>query len=190
MHRGDRMTWYVAWLRGINVGGHKLIAMKDLCGMFESAGFNRVKSFIQSGNVIFEAVDRNPRTIVTTIESTLGASLGYQVTVALRTTAEVEALVKRNPFKGLGDRDDVKLFVTFLAELPCPRPKLPLISPKKDIEVIQIRGRDVFSLSRRVRGRFGFSNSFLEKQLGVAATTRGWPTVTRIVASAHADAGD
>lgn len=176
------MTRYVAWLRGINVGGHHLIPMNDLCRMFEAAGLKQVTSFIQSGNVLFESGSRNPALLVSRIQHALRTSLGYEVGVMIRTMAEVEDMVNREPFKNLPAGPDVKWFVTFLAAVPRTMPPMPWKSPEGDVEVLEVRDRDVFSLSRLVHGRFGFANPFLEKRLGVAGTTRGWPTVVKVVA--------
>src|SRR5438552_19199303 len=108
------MTKYIAFLRGINVSGQKLIKMEDLSRMFAEFGFHNVKTYIQSGNVIFETAEPNPDTLTEKIEQGLHESLGYEVTVILRTFLEVEDLVKRDPFKGTKADGNAKMYVTFL----------------------------------------------------------------------------
>jgi hypothetical protein len=76
----------------------------------------------------------------------------------------------------------VKFFVTFLAAAPRVMPKLPWTSPEGDVEVLEVRDCDVFTVSRLKRGRFGFANPLLERELAVPGTTRGWPTVVKLVA--------
>ena len=179
------MIKYVALLRGINVGGTKLIKMEDLSRVFARSGFKNVRTFIQSGNVIFDAAENNPDVLAKKIEKKLLKSLGHEVTVIVRTIAELEDILKRNPFKKIKPGADVVVFVTFLSAEPNSRPKLPLISATENLEVFAIKDRAAFILARRKKnGRGGFPNSFIEKQLGVPATTRNWTTVRKIVALA------
>ena len=90
---------YVALLRGINVGGHKLIKMKELARIFTDNGLKNVRTYIASGNVIFESGSANKAALTRKIEKALQQTLGYEVTVVLRTLSEIESIVNRNPFK-------------------------------------------------------------------------------------------
>ena len=91
-------TTYIALLRGINVGGHT-VKMERLRGLFGELGLERVRSYIQTGNVFFESDEADTRTLQATIERHLRAALGYEVATCLRTVAEVEQLLARDPFK-------------------------------------------------------------------------------------------
>lgn len=174
------MIRYVAFLRAINVGGQNLIKMQELARIFASAGFKNVRTFIQSGNVIFDSRSGNSAALTKKIERALQQTLGYKVTVMLRTLAEIQEIVRRNPFKKTPPGADVMMFVVFLAEEPKTRPKLPLISTKENFEIFEVRDRAAFILSRRKKnGRFGFPN--VEKELGVSGTARNITTVRRIV---------
>ena len=161
---------YVAFLRGINVGGYKLIKMQELSKAFSSLGFKNVKTFIQSGNVIFdsEKVDVNK------IEEKLRKAFGYEIKVMLITIDELKGIIEYNPFKKI--KGDAKLYVTFLSEAP---KNVPLESLKSEVEYFLIRNREVFAVLRKgVKTRF--SNNFIEKKLGVSATTRNWNVVRKI----------
>lgn len=176
------MTRYIAFLRGINVGGHKIIKMEYLSRIFTSLAFKNVKTFIQSGNIIFETSGTNPASLTKKIEKRLHKSLGYEVSVFLRTIPEVADIVRWNPFRKIKSNADIKTFVTFLSEEPTSKPKLPLISSKEKIEVIHLRNRQAFILCRRKKnGWFGFPNDFIEKELEVVATTRSWTTISKII---------
>ena len=73
--------------------------------------------------------------------------------------------------------------MVFLSQAPRPRLRLPLVVPKEALEVVGIADRDLFVVSRRKKnGSFGFPNAFIEKELGVSATTRNWTTVTKVAA--------
>ena len=179
------MIKYVAFLRGINVGGKKLIKMEELSRVFERSGFKHVRTFIQSGNVIFEASETNTELLTKKIEQKILESFGEDVTVVLQTVVELEKIVRRNPFKRVKPDSNAMMFVTFLSAEPNSRPKLPLISAAENLEVFAIKDRAAFILARRKKnGSCGFPNNFIEKQLGVPATTRNWTTVGKIVALA------
>ena len=83
---------YIAFLRGINVSGQKLIKMAELKVMFEKAGYKNVRTFIQSGNVVFEAPKTKNETLAKKIEAMLEKALGYDVTVIVRTPDELKSL--------------------------------------------------------------------------------------------------
>lgn len=175
------MIRYVALLRGINVGGRNLIKMEDLSRLFTRCGLSNVTTYIQSGNVIFESMETNVTELAETIEKKLYKTLGQKVSVLLRTVSDLEKMVRRNPFKRVKPGDDVMLFVTFLAAEPNRKPKLPLIAASENLEAFQIKDRAVFIIARRRKnGWFGFPNNFIEKELGVSATTRNWTTVNKL----------
>jgi uncharacterized protein (DUF1697 family) len=182
------MIRYVALLRGINVAGQKLIKMEALAGIFASMGFHNVRTYIQCGNVIFDHASGNSVRLRKKIEKTLHDVLGYEVTVILRPLAEIEAIVERNPFRKIKAGADVMLCVVFLSAEPPSKPKLPLISATQNLEVFAVRERAAFIIARRKKnGWFGFPNNFVEKELGVPATTRQVTTVRKIVDFANAN---
>lgn len=181
MTRSPAATRYVALLRGINVGGKKVIPMADLRGIFEAAGYAGVSTFIQSGNVFFDSGERRAGVLESEVEEHLRRALGYDVPVVLRTVAEVRRLVQGEPFSGRPAGADVKWYAAFLKRAPAESPEVPFFSPKRDLELFRIEGREAFLLSHRIAGGFGFPNNFLEDALGAVATTRNWNTVCKMV---------
>ena len=176
------MIKYVALLRGINVGGNKLIKMTDLREVFERARFKNVRTYIQSGNVIFESADTDAQAIVMKIEKTIYRAFGHEVTVILQTVAELKSSVKGNPFKNIKSGEDVVLFVTFMSAEPINAPQLPFVIAKENVEIPAIKNRAAFVVcGRKQNGMFSFPNAFFEKELGVSATTRNWTTVNKIL---------
>ena len=178
------MTGYIAFLRGINVSGQKIIKMEDLKESFISFGLKNVKTFIQSGNVLFESTDADPIKLNSKIGKKLSNVLGYEVPILLRTVAEMEGLIQSDPFKGLKPKESEKMYVTFMNEEPKQKHTLPLFSSKKDVEIFRMYKQDAFCISHRINGSFGFPNAFIEKELKVVATTRNWTTVNKIMALA------
>jgi uncharacterized protein (DUF1697 family) len=180
------MIRYVAFLRGINVGGNKLIKMEDLRRVFEASGFQNVRTYIQSGNVIFDTAEKNTATLVNKIEKQIHKLLGHEVKVLLQTVAELEDIVSRNPFKGFKPGDDIRMFVTFLSHEPTKRPRVPVTFSAENLEVLTIKNRSVFMVCRRKKnGQFCFPTAFIEKELGGDATTRSWTAVQKIVRFAN-----
>ncbi len=175
------MIKYLAFLRGINVGGQRLIKMKDLKQIFFLTGLANVQTYIQSGNVSFESESDNPDFLKDAIESQILNHLGYKVNVMIRTCEYINHLVKTNPFRNHKTGQKTKLYVCFLDNEPKIRPKLPLINQKEGLKLIHLDKIEAFILSEEVNGRFGFPNNFIEKELNVISTARNWTTINRIV---------
>ena len=106
---------YIAFLRGINVGSKKIIKMEDLSRMFASLGFENVKTYIQSGNVIFETSQANSDILSKKIENELHKSLGYEVSVMLRTMQVVKEMVGQNLFKKIKSNPNIKMYVSLFS---------------------------------------------------------------------------
>lgn len=180
------MKQYVAFLRGVNVGGKKPLKMKQLAEVLSAAGFRNVRTFIASGNVIFEAPTKDPARIARKMEKHLLDALGYEITVIVRNVDDLRAIIKRNPFKKPKPSADEMLFVTFLSSPPPVKPRLPLRSKTENMEVIALTDSAAFIVARRKKtGWFGFPHTFAEKEFKVATTTRNWTTVVKIVAAAE-----
>jgi len=174
------MAKYIGFLRGINVGGHKLIKMDDLREIFLSMGLSNVWTYIQSGNVGFETKEQDIQQLKRKIGNHLQKKLGYQVPVILREFSEIKNMPAQNPFKGYTDNDQIKLYVCFLEKPPDQHPRLPLINEKEGLELIKIIKADAYLISRPLKGRYGFPNNFIEQELGVISTARNWNTVLKI----------
>jgi len=176
------MNSYVAFLRGINVGGKNLIKMEGLRKVLESLGLRNVRSYIACGNVIFESIDHNSDSLGRKIEKKVEKELEQKLVVLLFKIAEIEEMLKRNPFKRIKANEDVMLCVALLAEEPSTKLSLPFVSAVEKLEVVEVRGRAAFVVAHRKKtGWFGFPNNFVEKQLGIRATTRQFTTLQRII---------
>jgi uncharacterized protein (DUF1697 family) len=175
------MNKYVAFLRAINVAGHAKVKMRDLKQVFITAGCKNVRTYIQSGNVLFEAPERDTKSLIQEIQNKLCELLGTEATVMYRTFREIEDIMRTAPFKEIEPETDVKLYVAFLSRKPHLKPTLPLLLPKEALEAVKVKNLEVFIVSRKKKnGFYGFPNNFIEKELGVPATTRNWSTVTKI----------
>jgi uncharacterized protein (DUF1697 family) len=175
-------TRHAAFIRAINVAGHAVVTMDRVRDAFTAAGCRNVRSYIQSGNVLFDAPGATSP-LFRKVRSNVGALIGEEPVIMFRTIRQLARIVMHSPFGDLPASRAVKLYVVFLARRSRTAPKLPLRLPKEALELIAIRGQEAYVVSRRKKnGFYGFPNNFVEAEVGVPATSRNWSTVTRIVA--------
>ncbi len=170
------MKKYIAFLRAINVGGTKIIKMDALKKIFESFGLANVQTYIQSGNVIFEA--KESAMLEAKIEERLEKALGYKVEVFLRTMDELAKIASQPAFEPQGDET---LHVVFLrtSQDANHRSEQKLLSFRSEADDFSVKGREVYNL-RRDRDKSVFSNNFIEKILKESCTTRNLTTLRKI----------
>jgi uncharacterized protein (DUF1697 family) len=174
------MSRNVAFLRGINVSGQKIIKMEKLKEIFESMKFRNVRTYIQSGNVLLDSPAADSGKLTNKIESSLKKSLGYDVPVMIRSISEIEKIIKRNPFQKAKLDDSLRLYISFLSEEPDDELKKQLLNSTDEIAEYKITGREVYTLYKRTKAKHPFSNNFVEKKLKVKATTRQWNVVKEL----------
>ncbi len=177
------MTTSFCLLRGINVGGKRPVKMETLRALFESAGAQNVRTYIQSGNVVFEmAGSELPAAFEEEISRKIEATFGFSVSLLFLSLKELERILASNPFLKEGNRDTAFFHVTLF--------KVAL----SETTVSHFDGKglpaDSFSLNSRCAylycpdgyHRFKGGNDYWEKRSGVPATTRKWKTVQKLVA--------
>ena len=176
------MIKYAAFLRGINIGGRK-VTMDELRQVFESLVFRNVKTFIASGNVIFEADNKLDSTSLTTvIEKKLKAQFGFDIAVALRNIDDLAALAHMNPFRKVPRTPKTKLYVTFFAGKPAKALCIPYKHPDKDFIIVRLSDTEACSVLTLSPGT-GTTDlmNFLEKTFGKNITTRNWNTIQKLL---------
>ena len=112
------MNIFVAFLRGINVSGQKIIKMEDLKKMFESLRYKHVTTYIQSGNVVFGSNISSSESLRKEIEKRIMKEFGFEVPVIVKTIQELEEVIKKNPYQNVRLKKDEKLHVSFLGGKP------------------------------------------------------------------------
>jgi uncharacterized protein (DUF1697 family) len=178
------MAKYIAFLRGINVGGHKPIKMDALAGAFRSLGFQNVKTILASGNVLFEAPKASTGVLTQKIEEKLEKTFGHPVGVTLRTVPEIQKLVKSDPFKNINVTPQTRLYVTFRRDGTKGTLKIPYQSHEKDFEILHVTTGEVCSVLTLSPDRQTTQlMNILEKEFGKTVTTRNWNTLVRILKS-------
>ena len=174
------MSRYVAFLKGINVSGQKLIKMEELRKHFDIPGFKNVVTYIQSGNVLFDAKETDTAKLRAKIEKMLAAKLGYEVSVIVRSIDEIKQTIKRNPYPNAETESERKLYITLLSDIPDKAMHASLDKYKAESEEFSIIEREVYLLLASY-GNTKLSNALIEKKLAVTGTTRNWATLNKIL---------
>lgn len=173
---------YIAFLRGINVGGH-IIKMDQLREFFSDLSLRNVRSYIQTGNIFFES-EKNKEELQVEIEKYLESQLKYPVPTCLRTIDELEEIMKLNPFNDINLTADTRFAVTFLSRPVKKSITLPHATADGAYELIQMTNNELFVVWHLKNGRPGNSYGSLEKTLGSTGTTRFWHTTEKILEAA------
>jgi uncharacterized protein (DUF1697 family) len=175
------VTLYVALLRGINVGGKNLIRMPALKAAFETAGFENVSTYIQSGNVLFEAPDADSAKLTKRIEKMLAEAFNYVPTVVVRSRRQMRAVVDRAP-KGFGSQPAKYLYdVVFLKEPLTARAAIKQLSMNPGVDQAWA-GTCVLYLSRlKARASSSRLNKVASLPIYANITIRNWNTTTKLL---------
>ncbi len=177
---GQSDDFYVALLRGINVGGKNRLRMADLVAMFDGAGCSDVRTYIQSGNVIFRAPESRASRIPGVITKSIADRFGFRAPVILRSAAEVRAVARGNPFLR-ADADPNALHVMFLADRPAAA-KVKTLDPKRSPpDEFEVRGREIYLRCPGGAARTKLTNDYFDTKLATTSTMRNWRTVLKLV---------
>jgi uncharacterized protein (DUF1697 family) len=169
---------HVALLRGINVGGKNKLPMKDLGYLFVEAGCENVRTFIQSGNVIFTAGTKVSAGLAAVIGLRISQQFGYRTPVILRTLEQLRDAVSNKPFS---DREEI-LHVVFLADRPSAD-KIALLDPGRSLpDSFIVRGQEIYLLLPNGMARTKLTNAWFDSKLKTISTVRNWRTVTKLLA--------
>jgi len=174
------MPTYICMLRGINVGGHNQVPMTQLRAMFEALGCKQVATYIQSGNVVFDAAKGSPEQFSQKIEKKILVHFGFPVSVITRTPDELQESIMGNPFLKECKAEPAKVHVAFLSQAPAAEAVKKLHALATVSEQVRCAGREVYLYYREGMGRAKLTGSVVEKVLGVRATARNWNTVTKL----------
>ena len=177
------MERHAVLLRGINLARRNRIAMPELRAALEADGFRDVKTYVQSGNIVL-ASRASPERVAEKVNALIKKRFGFDVIVLVRSGAELEEVVRRNPLSKVAV-DPKRHLVTFTSS-PLPRAVVDRMTavagPREQFEVI---GREVYSWHPAGVGRSPLWERLAGKALGIEATSRNWTTVTTLLAMAH-----
>ena len=173
------MVQLVAFLRGINVGGH-IVKKEKLQETFVSLGLQKVSTYKQSGNVVFESDKDSIAKIKTEIEKRLYQMLGYEVAVFIRSFPQLKCILEAKPFKDQ-ESEGSSFLVTFLSRRSSDFPlTLPCTIPKSNAQIISKSNTEVYSVTHG-GGEGALPNTFLESKLKTKTTTRNFKVILELV---------
>jgi uncharacterized protein (DUF1697 family) len=165
---------WVALLRGINVGGHSTVPMAGLKQLFEDAGFESVRTYINSGNVVFDGAAKPD---AAALEASVQKTFGVAAAVVVRSAAELAKVAGSHPF---GD-DTSNSFVAFLAERPDRGAARRLRELDAGEDGYVLKAKELYVRYPNGQRNAKLTAARLERALGVPATMRNWNTVTKLV---------
>lgn len=164
-------------LRGVNVGGHNRVKMEELLALCASLKLRETQTYVQSGNAIFHTDERDVTKLSKRIEDAIEKKFNFRCDVVCRTTAEMKAVVAKNPFAKRRGIHPGKLLVTFLSGDPGEAARTSIRALKIEPEELWIEGRECFVYFPDGMGRSKFSWPKIGKMLGVTGTGRNWNSV-------------
>ena len=170
---------YLALLRGINVGGKNKLAMKDLARLFVEAGCSEVRTFIQSGNVLFNAPRNGVKGLPDRITQSIEKLAGFRIPVVLRTKDELGHAIRSNPFVS-AEVAEKTLHIYFLAAQPDEH-AIASLDPKRSLpDLFVVRGREVYLQLPNGMARTKLTNAYFDSKLSTVSTARNWNTVMQL----------
>lgn len=183
--RAGGASVHVAVLRGINVGGKNILPMKDLVGLFTEAGCGNVRTYIQSGNVVFTAVPGAAQAMARRVEDGIAKRFKFKAPVVVRTAKELARIAAKNPFLAAGADPD-SLHVVFLAEEPERKRGLALDPERSPGDRFELRGREIYLCAPNGVGKSKLTNAYFDSTLATISTGRNWRTVLKLLEMAEA----
>jgi uncharacterized protein (DUF1697 family) len=171
---------HVALLRGINVGGKNTLTMGDLALAFEEEGCREVRTYIQSGNVIFRALPPLAARVGERVLERIRRRHGLRAPIVLRSARELAAAARANPFLTRG-ADASTLHVMFLADEPPEAAVAGLDAKRSPPDEFAVRGREIYLCCPRGVARTKLTNAYFDSQLETTSTMRNWRTVLKLV---------
>lgn len=174
------MKSWIAFFRGINVGGKNTLPMKALVGVLEDLGLSDVRTYIQSGNAVFRATKGSAEHWERAIGAAVEAHFGMSPRILVMDAAALAAAVAANPFPA-AESDHKTLHLYFLADTPTSPDWAGLDGVKSASEAYALIGRVFYLHAPEGIGRSKLA-ARAERLLGVEATARNWRTVQAVLA--------
>jgi uncharacterized protein (DUF1697 family) len=170
---------YLVLLRGINVGGNNIIKMNDLKYLFEKLNYTDVKTYIQSGNVIFNDYEIDKNKLKDTIEKALFKKLKNKINIVILTFKEMNQIVNKKP-KGFGEDNENKYDVIYLMEPLNVKDAIKEIKTREGVDKLY-KGEKVIYISRSIKNLTkSYFSKILETPIYKDITIRNWNTTKKL----------
>jgi uncharacterized protein (DUF1697 family) len=171
------MPVFISMLRGVNVGAHNRIKMDALRSVYEALQLEGPRTYVQSGNVIFRAEEKNVERLAAKIQDAIEKTFKFRPAIILRTVDELRQAIAATPFSSRRNLHPGKILVTFLADHPPSEAAAKLATLKSYPEEIHLIGRELYIYFPDGAGRSKLPWSQVEKLLKVNGTARNWNSV-------------
>ena len=173
------MARLIVLLRGVNLGSTNRVAMSKLRAVLEEAGFEDVRTYLQSGNVVLSSRDSAAK-VAQACERLIDKEFGLEIPVVVRTRAELARVAKRNPL-GKVAKNPKRYQVSFLEKKPTGTLIRKLEEVAAPSERIVAEGREIYAWHPEGVARSKLWAALAGKDLGMTATARNWTTVTKLL---------
>lgn len=175
------MKTYISLLRGINIGGHKKIKMDSLRENFSSLGYSNIKTYIQSGNILFSSKEEDKTKLEKEISSMIMDKYGFDVPVLVLNSDDLNEVITNNPFANSINHKKEFIHITFLSNEVKEINYKEIESKKESEDEYKIINKTVYLYLPKGYGNTKIHNNFFEKLLKTQATTRNWKTCLELL---------
>jgi len=181
MRKFKTVETFIALLRGINVSGKNMISMKDLESSMASLKFTNIRTYIQSGNILFSTMGKDAALLEDTISKKIRSDFGFDVPVVVRNSSELKKIKNENPFLPAKTGQEERLHVTLLKDHPGKELEVKIEKEKYLPDEFIISGREIYLLCPKGYGQTKLTKTFFENKLKTGATTRNWKTICKLL---------
>jgi uncharacterized protein (DUF1697 family) len=182
MMKHAKSTPHIALLRAVNVAGHGMVAMSDLRELVTKLGFADARSLLQSGNLIFRSAGKISEQVERLLEAEIEKRLGIRTDFFVRTAAELNEIIARNPFRKEAERDPAHLLALFLKTQPGPNQIAALEAAIAGPERFRVDGRLAYVVYPDGIGKSKVTTALLDRKLETRGTGRNWNTILKLAA--------
>ena len=170
------MTKFIAFLRGINVGGNKKVPMKDLVACFQNIGFSNIHTLLASGNVVFEGTDY----LLSKVEESLDKTFGFAINTLIFPFQLILDIIESQPFKDFEQTPNIIFYISFFKEISKPSINIPYSTDDKSIQILKLSDNVIFWIVDKEKSGTIEGMKILEKQFGKQLTTRNFNTIKKL----------
>ena len=180
------MSVMIALLRGVNLGGNKMVRMEDLRGLCGKLGFECAQTYVQSGNVVFRSKERNTKRVADALKAAIAKKCGVECEVMVRTLEEMKDAAARNPFARRRDLDGSRMLITFVLDTLNAEERAAIEAVVLTPDELIVQERETYAYYPN-----GFANGAkawpgVNKVMKTRGTGRNWNTVRKLVEMAEA----
>lgn len=175
------MTRYIAFLRGINVGGQKKVPMAELREVLSETGLKSIQTYIQSGNIVLESENHSKKDLQESIEKVIDDHFGFHVPVLVKSVIDIKHILENNPFNNKEDLESNRIYFVLLFQKPSDEKIILFKEEHYPKEKWQIVGDCLYLCCENGYGKAKLNNNVVERKLKVDATTRNHKTMEKLL---------